>query len=91
MDGIQLPQGWSHFEEVVYFLPLKVAMWLEICCMTVFLNFRLKKIQIKDFYIFLHIIQNFRRYVFRQCSWNALSASLFVVKDVSLLRNVLFE
>ena len=22
MDGVQLPQGWSHFEEVVYFLPL---------------------------------------------------------------------
>ena len=22
MDGVQLPQGYSHFEEVVYFLPL---------------------------------------------------------------------
>ena len=22
MDGVQLPQGWSHFEEAVYFLPL---------------------------------------------------------------------
>ena len=22
MDGIQLPQGWNHFEEAVYFLPL---------------------------------------------------------------------
>ena len=21
-DGVQLPQGWSHFEEAVYFLPL---------------------------------------------------------------------
>ena len=21
MDGVQLPQGYSHFEEVVYFLP----------------------------------------------------------------------
>ena len=23
MDGVQLPQGYSHFEEAVYFLPLK--------------------------------------------------------------------
>ena len=23
MDGVQLPQGYSHFEEVVYFLPFK--------------------------------------------------------------------
>ena len=23
MDGVQLPQGLSHFEEAVYFLPLK--------------------------------------------------------------------
>ena len=22
MDGVQLPQGYSHFEETVYFLPL---------------------------------------------------------------------
>ena len=22
MDGVQLPHGWSHFEEAVYFLPL---------------------------------------------------------------------
>ena len=22
MDGVQLPQGWSHFKEAVYFLPL---------------------------------------------------------------------
>ena len=22
MDGVQLPQGYSHFEEAVYFLPL---------------------------------------------------------------------
>ena len=21
MDGVQLPQGWSHFEEAVYFSP----------------------------------------------------------------------
>ena len=24
MDGVQLPQGWSHFEEAVYFLALKL-------------------------------------------------------------------
>ena len=23
MDGVQLPQGYNHFEETVYFLPLK--------------------------------------------------------------------
>ena len=22
MDGVQLPHGWSHFEEALYFLPL---------------------------------------------------------------------
>ena len=25
MDGAQLPQGYSHFEEAVYFLPLKAV------------------------------------------------------------------
>ena len=29
MDGVQLPQGYSHFEEAVYFLPLK--RFLDLC------------------------------------------------------------
>ena len=27
MDGVQLPQGYSHFEEAVYFLPLSSAIF----------------------------------------------------------------
>ena len=27
MDGVQLPQGYSHFEEAVYFLPLLQILW----------------------------------------------------------------
>ena len=26
MDGVQLPQGYSHFEEAVYFLPFSAAV-----------------------------------------------------------------
>ena len=28
MDGVQLPQGYSHFEEAVYFLPFS-SQWLQ--------------------------------------------------------------
>ena len=28
MDGVQLPQGYSHFEEAVYFLPLSSQKFL---------------------------------------------------------------
>ena len=31
MDGVQLPQGWSHFEEAVYFLPLTLAELFNMC------------------------------------------------------------
>ena len=27
MDGVQRPQGYSHFEEAVYFLPLLQILW----------------------------------------------------------------
>ena len=27
-DGVQLPQGYSHFEEAVYFLPLKYGVYV---------------------------------------------------------------
>ena len=30
MDGIQLPQGWIHFEEAVYFLPLSSQNFLVL-------------------------------------------------------------
>ena len=30
MDGVQLPQGWSHFEEAVYFLPLSSQKFLVL-------------------------------------------------------------
>ena len=30
MDGVQLPQGYSHFEEVVYFLPLSSQKFLAL-------------------------------------------------------------
>ena len=31
MDGVQLPQGYSHFEETVYFLPLSSQKFLSPC------------------------------------------------------------
>ena len=30
MAGVQLPQGWSHFEEAVYFLPLSSQKFLVL-------------------------------------------------------------
>ena len=30
MDGVQLPQGYSHFEEAVYFLPLSSHKFLVL-------------------------------------------------------------
>ena len=30
MDGVQLPQGYSHFEEAVYFLPLSSQKFLVL-------------------------------------------------------------
>ena len=30
MDGVQLPQGLSHFEEAVYFLPLSSQKFLVL-------------------------------------------------------------
>ena len=29
MDGVQLPQGYSHFEEAVYFLPFFLRKWVK--------------------------------------------------------------
>ena len=34
MDGIQLPQGYSHFEEVVYFLPFSSQKFLVLSLST---------------------------------------------------------
>ena len=34
MDGIQLPQGYSHFEEAVYFLPLSSQKFLVLILST---------------------------------------------------------
>ena len=34
MDGVQLPQGWSHFEEAVYFLPLSSQKFLVLVLAT---------------------------------------------------------
>ena len=34
IDGIQLPQGKSHFEEVVYFLPLSSQKFLVLILST---------------------------------------------------------
>ena len=28
MDGVQLPQGWCHFKEAVYFLPISSQIFL---------------------------------------------------------------
>ena len=33
-DGAQLPQGWSHFEEAVYFLPLSSQKFLVLILLT---------------------------------------------------------
>ena len=30
MDRVQLPQGWSHFEEAVYFLPISSHKFLVL-------------------------------------------------------------
>ena len=30
MDGVQVPQGYSHFEEAVYFLPLSSQKFLVL-------------------------------------------------------------
>ena len=30
MDGVQLPQGYIHFEEAVYFLPFSSQKFLEL-------------------------------------------------------------
>ena len=34
MDGVQLPQGWSHFEEAVSFLPLSSQKFLVLILAT---------------------------------------------------------
>ena len=34
MDGVQLPQGYSHFEEAVYFLPFSSQKFLAFNCMS---------------------------------------------------------
>ena len=34
MDGVQLPQGYSHFEEAVYFLPLCSQKFLVLILST---------------------------------------------------------
>ena len=34
MDGVQLPQGLSHFEEAVYFLPLSSQKFLVLTLLT---------------------------------------------------------
>ena len=34
MDGVQLPQGLSHFEEAVYFLPLSSQKFLVLILLT---------------------------------------------------------
>ena len=34
MDGVQLPQGWSHFEKAVYFLPLSSQKFLVVILST---------------------------------------------------------
>ena len=34
MDGLQLPQGWSHFEEAIYFLPLSSQKFLLLILST---------------------------------------------------------
>ena len=34
MDGVQLPQGYSHFEEEIYFLPLSSRTFLELILST---------------------------------------------------------
>ena len=34
MDGVQLPQGYSHFEEAVYFLPLCPQRFLVLTLST---------------------------------------------------------
>ena len=43
MDGVQLPQGQSHFEEAVQFLPLSSQVYLEEC------KYKIKKIQMSKF------------------------------------------
>ena len=34
MDGVQLPQGYSHFDEAVYFLPLSSQKFLVLILST---------------------------------------------------------
>ena len=34
MDGVQLPQGYSHFEEAVYFLPFSYQKFLVLILST---------------------------------------------------------
>ena len=34
MDRVQLPQGWSHFENAVYFLPLSSQKFLVLILST---------------------------------------------------------
>ena len=34
MDGVQLPQGYSHFEEALYFLPLSPQKFLVLTLST---------------------------------------------------------
>ena len=41
MDVLQLPQGWSHFEEVVSFLPLSSQKFLVLILSTLGNNERL--------------------------------------------------
>ena len=34
MDGVKLPQGYSHFEQAVYFLPLSYKKFLVLILLT---------------------------------------------------------
>ena len=34
MDGVQLPEGYSHFEEAVYFLPFSSQTFLVLILLT---------------------------------------------------------
>ena len=62
MDGVQLPQGYSHFEEAVYFLPFSSQKFLvhilHILIITLFYHYLFFKLLDLCFQYFFHTLNN---------------------------------
>ena len=80
MDGVQLPQGYSHFKEAVYFLPFSSQKFLvhilHILIITLFYH-----------YLFLKLLDLCFQYFFD--TLNNMISFLYVAKQLASVRHVL--